>query len=337
MVMCRPATNRPLVDTYGGHLNMDLVMMNPRRQKEKIVVILGATGTGKSRLSIDIASRFPAEIVNSDKMQVYKGLDVVTNKITEDEQCGIPHHLLGTVPPDEDFTRADFCYEASLAIGSIGARSQLPVVVGGSNSYVEALVTNHEYYNYHFRSPMYDCCFLWVDVEMPVLHKYVCDRVDRMVQQGLVDEVREMFDPEADYSKGIRRAIGVPELDRYFRTKKFLNRQARARVLKEAIEEIKKNTCKLASRQREKIHRLWNLKGWSLHRLNATKVFHRRGEEADRVWDELVAGPGAAIVTEFLYKNAALVDSGGFTCDPLLGIRFPHAIETTITASTVAR
>lgn len=332
MVMCRPTPTRPLVDISGDHLNMDL-LMKTHRQREKLVGIVGATGTGKSKLSIDIASRFPAEIVNSDKMQVYQGLDVATNKITEAEKCGIPHHLMGMVHPDADFTSNEFCEAASLAIGTIGARGQLPVVVGGSNSYIEALVTNQEYYN-QFR-PAYDWCFLWVDVAMPVLHKFVSDRVDRMVQQGLVDEVRQMFNPNADYSRGIRRAIGVPELDMYFRTEKYLSSQAREQVLQEAIEEIKNNNCKLACRQLEKIHRLQDTKGWNLHRLDATEVFRKHGKEADRAWEELVARPGVAIVEEFLHNNAGfgLVSGRGFTYGPRSGVRFCRAVETAVTAA----
>ncbi|CAA7052964.1 unnamed protein product [Microthlaspi erraticum] len=60
--------------------------------KEKMVVILGATGTGKSRLSVDLATRFSGEIINSDKIQVYNGLETATNQITIPERCGVPHH-----------------------------------------------------------------------------------------------------------------------------------------------------------------------------------------------------------------------------------------------------
>ncbi|KAK4748974.1 hypothetical protein SAY87_026423 [Trapa incisa] len=332
-IICKLTSTRPAVDLSGGHLNRDL-LLNTRLPREKVVVILGSTGTGKSKLSVDIASRFPAEIINSDKMQFYRDLDVVTNKISEAEKCGIPHHLMGMVDPDEDFTPEKFCEVATLAIGSIRARGQLPIIAGGSNSYIEALIPSYDKYYYQLR-PVYDFCFLWVDVDMPVLHKFVSDRVDLMVKKGLVDEVREMFDPNADYSRGVRRAIGVPELDLYFRTEKYLSRSARGQVLAEAIKEIKNNTCKLACRQLEKIHRLRDAKGWKLHRLDATEVFRKRGEEADRAWEELVAGIGAEIVAEFLYNHHALLGGGGLTYDdhPLSGIRFPRTtIETGVAA-----
>ncbi|XP_075507223.1 adenylate isopentenyltransferase 3, chloroplastic-like [Primulina tabacum] len=281
-------------------------------RKEKVVVVMGATGTGKSRLSVDLATRFPAEVINSDKMQVYKGLDIVTNKITDKERCGVHHHLLGVVDPESDFSAASFRAMASSAIKSILLRKKLPIIVGGSNSFIEALVDSE------FRS-RYDCCFLWVDVSMPTLHSFVSDRVDRMVERGMVDEVRDLFNPQADYSRGIRRAIGVPELDNFFRIESFYNdEETRARILSEAIDRIKMNTSKLACRQVEKILRLRNAKGWELHRLDATDVFRKRGGESEAAWENTVAGRGAAMVSRFLCGRRRVAYSGG-----ALGVEAP--------------
>lgn len=131
-VMCRPTQPLKIVPSTSQKQMM--------RPKEKVVLVMGATGCGKTRLSIDLASCFPAEIINSDKMQVYEGLDIVTNKATKEEQRGIPHHLLGTQNPNIEFTASDFCDMASHAIESITHREKLPIIVGGSNSYIEALV-----------------------------------------------------------------------------------------------------------------------------------------------------------------------------------------------------
>ncbi|XP_073015555.1 adenylate isopentenyltransferase 3, chloroplastic-like [Primulina eburnea] len=274
-------------------------------QKEKVVVIVGATGTGKSRLSIDLATHFAAEVINSDKMQVYHGLDITTNKITEEERGGVPHHLLGSIHPDSDFSAGNFCAMASVSLKSILSRGKLPIIVGGSNSFIEALADSN------FRSK-YECCYLWVDVAMPVLHSFVSDRVDKMVERGMVEELRDFFNPNADYSRGIRRAIGVSELDRYFRIESFRDEVTRSRVLAEAIDMIKKNTSKLARRQLEKINRLRRLKGWQVHRIDATEVFRKRGgeAEAEAAWEDLVAGPGAVLVSEFLYSLQPLVCGG---------------------------
>lgn len=286
----------PSVHIPSGRVDLPFPRSRPQPPKEKVVVVMGATGTGKSRLSIDLATSFRGEIVNSDKMQVYRGLDIITNKITEEECCGVPHHVLGIIHPNAEFTCTNFCDQASLALRSIASRKKLPIIVGGSNSYIEALIDGE---TNEFRSS-YECCFLWVDVSMPVLHQYVSERVDRMVENGLVDEARQMFNPNADYSRGIRKAIGVPEFDHYFRVEAFADQETRARLCKEAINEVKTNTCKLACRQLEKIHRLKNVKGWKVHRLDATDVFLRNGRESDKAWDELVVGPSMVIVSRFL-------------------------------------
>ncbi|XWS46794.1 hypothetical protein CRYUN_Cryun14cG0098800 [Craigia yunnanensis] len=310
--MCKQTVS--LLDIPSGVLKSDF--FSPWRQKEKGVILMGATGTGKSRLSIDLATRFPAEIINSDKIQVHAGLDIATNKITEEEQCGIPHHLLGVINPNTDFTETNFIDMASHAMASILSRSQLPIIAGGSNSYIEALVDDKDF---RFRSK-FECCFLWVDVATPVLHQYVSERVDKMVENGMVDEVRSFFDSNANYARGIRKAVGVPEFDRYFRAEPFLDKKDRAKLLQEAIQEIKRNTCKLACRQLEKIHRLRNKKNWKIHRLDATEVFRRRGEEADKAWEELVADPSIEIVTEFLYN----ISSKALLTKP--AIRVPRSI-----------
>ncbi|XP_043720957.1 adenylate isopentenyltransferase 5, chloroplastic-like [Telopea speciosissima] len=274
---------------------------NPIHRKEKVVFVMGATGTGKSRLSIDLANRFPSEIVNSDKMQVYKGLDIVTNKVTKEEQQGIPHHLLGVVNPDTEFSAQDFRHHASVAVESIVDRNLLPIIVGGSNSFIEALVDDEDL---RFRSK-YDCCFLWVDVSLPVLHSFVSDRVDRMVETGLVDEVRMMFKPDVDYSRGIWQAIGIPEMDRFLRAELagVGDDQTRARLLVAAIDKIKANTSRLAWHQLSKIHRLRDLLGWCIHRLDATEMFLRKGEDANVAWEKQVVGPASAIVWSFLQQR----------------------------------
>lgn len=291
--------------------------------KEKVVVVMGATGAGKSRLSIDLATRFSAEIINSDKMQVYQGLDIATNKITDEERCGVPHHLLGVVDPESDFSAANFRAMASVSLRSILSRRQLPIIVGGSNSFVEALV------DVNFRS-RYECCFLWVDVAMPMLHSFVSDRVDKMVDRGMVEEVRDLFNPNADYSRGIRRAIGVPELDKFFRVEPFCDAETRARLLAEAIDSIKMNTSKLACRQLEKIHRLRNIKGWRMHRLDATDVFSKRGGEAEAAWENMVAASGEAIVSRFLYDSERVV------CGSVMGMRSRGGARPLIAATAAS-
>ncbi|XP_074310278.1 adenylate isopentenyltransferase 3, chloroplastic-like [Silene latifolia] len=306
-------------------LNMEVI--KPwQKPRDKVVFIMGATGTGKSRLSIDLATRFSAEIINSDKIQAYKGLDIVTNKVTMEEQCGIPHHLLGILQPNNiDFTTRDFCLMATHAVESILKKDKLPIIVGGSNTYIESLMTDPIF---GFNSK-YECCFLWVDVSVPVLRDFVSHRVDKMVESGLVQEVREMFDPtNTDYTRGIRRAIGVSELDKYFRS-------GQVQELQVAINEIKENTCVLANRQLEKIYRLKDVKGWELNRVDATEVFDKMTDKvaADEAWDRLITKPAYKIVNKFLRNQHGNFESN--LCAKVVKRSTIPSNQTMITASSV--
>ncbi|XP_023526587.1 adenylate isopentenyltransferase 5, chloroplastic-like [Cucurbita pepo subsp. pepo] len=290
---------QPLVGNFQGSFSMEQFF----RRKEKVVIVMGATGTGKSRLAIDLATRFPAEIVNSDKIQAYEGLDVVTNKVTDEERRGVSHHLLGSIDPNSNFSSHDFTYHASVAIESILARDRLPIVAGGSNSYIEALVD--DWAESRFR---YEFCFLWVDVSLPILQKFVSNRVDRMVDGGFVSEVREFFDPEGDYSRGIKRAIGVPELHDYLRAERDEADERTLTILLElAISKIKDNTCQLALRQLQKIRRLRNKRNWNLRRLDATGAFLTDGGNANDAWDKFVLQPSLRIVDQFLSDDGRLI------------------------------
>lgn len=322
MSACKPDV-QPLVNFQGVH-NLEHFF----RRKDKVVFVMGATGTGKSRLAIDLATRFQAEIINSDKIQAYKGLGIVTNKVTEEECRGVPHHLLGIIEPNADFTSTDFRNHASLAIESILSRKRLPIIAGGSNSYIEALV-NGDAAEFQLR---YECCFLWVDVSLPVLHSFVSERVDRMVELGLVDEVKQMFDPQADYSSGIRRAIGVPELDQYFRAESLLDHKTRIKILEAAITKIKENTCNLSCRQLQKIHRLYDIWNWNMHRIDATEVFLKRGEEADQAWKKLVTLPCTMTVSQFLYDEDRVATMS--ETSPTIINTPPVPIPTAVAAAT---
>lgn len=274
--------------------------------KHKAVVVLGATGTGKSRLAIDLALRFGGEVINSDKIQAHAGLDVATNKVGLAERGRVPHHLLGVVHPDAEFTAADFRREASRAADRAAARGRVPVIAGGSNSYVEELVEGDRR---AFRD-RYECCFLWVDAQLPVLHGFVARRVDDMCRRGLVDEVAAAFDPRrTDYSRGIWRAIGVPELDAYLRARGRGHGHHHDQMLAAALHEIKANTSRLAVRQRGKIQRLERM--WRVRRVDATEVFLKRGHAADEAWQRLVAAPCIDAVRSFLLEDQQEYSSMG--------------------------
>uniref|UniRef100_M1DZX9 ATP binding protein n=1 Tax=Solanum tuberosum TaxID=4113 RepID=M1DZX9_SOLTU len=150
---------------------------NHKLNKKKVVFIIEATGTGKFRLSVDLSTHFRGEIINSNKMQVYKGLDIVTNKITHAEIQGVRHYLLGEIEPDSNFTAEDFCLKSNIYIETILKAQCVPIIVGGSNSYIEKLVEDPVFMFKH----KYDGCFIWIDVEQSVLNRRVDTRVDEMV------------------------------------------------------------------------------------------------------------------------------------------------------------
>ncbi|RKF60826.1 tRNA dimethylallyltransferase [Erysiphe neolycopersici] len=115
--------------------------MASRIIKEPIIFVMGATGTGKSMLAVDLAKRFNGEIINSDAMQMYAGLPITTNKITYEEQQGIPHHLLGNIQIDEEAWRIGvFQRQAKIIIRQIRDRGKVPIVVGGTHYYIHSLL-----------------------------------------------------------------------------------------------------------------------------------------------------------------------------------------------------
>jgi tRNA dimethylallyltransferase len=103
------------------------------------VAILGPTGSGKSSLGLEMAERFEGEIISCDALQIYRGMDIGTAKPTPAERRRVSHHLLDLREPDEDFSAGDYQREARKALGEIGARARLPIVIGGTGFYFRAL------------------------------------------------------------------------------------------------------------------------------------------------------------------------------------------------------
>ncbi|KAL8161326.1 hypothetical protein V2J09_012815 [Rumex salicifolius] len=276
---------------------------------------MGATGAGKSRLSIDLATRFPFEIINSDKIQIYKGLDITTNKIPFPDRAGVPHHLLGDFDSSAgDVSPSKYRLHGASVISQIVSRRRHPLLVGGSNSFVYALLSDRfdsdsdplEGLSQVSSELRYRCCFLWVDVSLPVLNEYLVKRVDEMLDSGMMEELAEFYasgkgawGPNA----GLRKAIGVPEFERYFGIFAAEETgQVRRVVYEEAVRAIKDNTCQLAKRQMEKIGRLRSA-GWDLQKLDATDSFRGALDGSDgweAVWERQVVEPSVKIVKRFL-------------------------------------
>lgn len=110
-----------------------------------LIVIGGPTAVGKTQLSIDLAKRFGGEIINGDRLQFYRGLDIGTGKVTLEEMQGVPHHALDFLDVDQDYDASQFQALAQNLIRDCHARGVLPVLVGGSGLYLEGLLYDLEF------------------------------------------------------------------------------------------------------------------------------------------------------------------------------------------------
>ena len=106
----------------------------------KVIVICGATATGKSEIAIEVAQSIGAEIINADSMQLYKGMDIGTAKLSQDEREGVPHHLLDILSVKEDSTVAWYQDLARKTISEIHGRNKHAVIVGGTGLYIKAIL-----------------------------------------------------------------------------------------------------------------------------------------------------------------------------------------------------
>lgn len=113
----------------------------------KIIIIAGPTGVGKTASSIALAKALNGEIISADSMQIYKGMDIGTAKITEEEKAGVVHHLLDVVEPKDEFSVSDFDKMATEAINDIIKRGKTPIVVGGTGLYINSLIYKMDYNN----------------------------------------------------------------------------------------------------------------------------------------------------------------------------------------------
>lgn len=110
-----------------------------------IIVIAGPTGVGKTKLSIELAKKYNAEIINADSVQVYKKIDIASAKVTEEEKEGIPHHLFDIKEYDEDYTVYDYQIDARRVLNKLLNKNKNAIIVGGTGLYIKALL-----YDYRF-------------------------------------------------------------------------------------------------------------------------------------------------------------------------------------------
>lgn len=110
--------------------------------KIKVIAIVGATASGKTAFSIDLAKKIGGEIISADSRLVYKGFDIGTAKPTIEEREGIPHHLIDVVEPEFDYSAGIYKNQAKKVIEEISQRGNIPIVVGGTGLYIDILLKN---------------------------------------------------------------------------------------------------------------------------------------------------------------------------------------------------
>ena len=114
-------------------------------KKTPVVVIVGPTAVGKTKTGIELAKAFDGEIVSGDSVQVYRGMDIGSAKVTKEEAEGIPHHLIDICDPDDAMSVAMFQQLARAAIDDIYARGKLPIIVGGTGLYIRSILYDYEF------------------------------------------------------------------------------------------------------------------------------------------------------------------------------------------------
>ncbi len=164
----------------------------------KIIVLVGPTAVGKTYVSVELAKKLGTEIISADSMQIYKGMDVGTAKIREDEKQGIIHHMIDIVNPDEDYSVSEFKYDAEKIIDRLSEEGKIPIIVGGSGLYVNSIIYDldfgnaksdeklREYYTYYYKEHGEDGLYdklLEIDPEAAgKIHKNNVKRVIRALE-----------------------------------------------------------------------------------------------------------------------------------------------------------
>ena len=274
--------------------------------KKPLIVIAGATATGKSALAVNIAKIIGGEIISADSMQVYKYMDVGTAKIQEDEMDGIKHHLINVLNPDESCDALTFKNLALKAMDEIYAASHIPIIAGGTGFYIQAVTRDIdfteedennkrgeitefyekngedalferlkeidyessliipkqnikrviraiEYYEVHGKKisehnkeqsekeTPYNLAYFVLNRDRSLLYEKIDKRVDIMIKDGLLDEVKDLISRFPYNSQsGLYNAIGYKEIIDYLNGDYDLDR---------AVELIKQNSRHYAKRQ----------------------------------------------------------------------------------------
>ena len=273
---------------------------------KNLVVLTGPTAVGKTSLSINLAKQLNGEIISADSMQVYKGMDIGTAKITKEEMDGVTHHLIDIIEPTEDFHVARFKKLVEDALDEICSKGKLPIICGGTGFYIQAILYDidfssneidkeyrdslEEFANlngndklheklmsidpesgatipaanrkrviraieyYHQtgekfstfnatqreKNSPYNFAYFVLNDDRELLYNRIDKRVDIMMEQGLLNEVKSLIDSGLKRGMTAMDGIGYKELLDYYEGKL---------TLEEAVSLIKKKSRNYAKRQ----------------------------------------------------------------------------------------
>ena len=257
----------------------------------KIIVVTGPTAVGKTKFSIELAKKYNGEIINADAVQVYKGLDIGSAKVTKEEMENIPHYLLDIKSVEEEYNIYEYQKDCRMIISEIISRGKTPILVGGTGLYIKAALYDYKlskekenntyedlsteelykelikidkninidknnrrriirainYYKENNKSIsenktdklLYNAIFIGLTTDRENLYNKINDRVDIMIRDGLLDEVKSFYD-KGIRTKPLLSAIGYKELYDYYDNKVSFET---------AIDNIKKNSRHYAKRQ----------------------------------------------------------------------------------------
>ena len=258
-----------------------------------IIVVTGPTGVGKTKLSVSLAKKYNAEIINGDSVQVYKGMDIGSAKVTREEMEEIPHHLFDIKEVWEEYSIFDYQKDCREKIASILDRGKNVIIVGGTGLYIKSALYDYtlnsndtisdnydgieteeiynrlkmidkeididknnrrrliralDYYltfnksiseNKNGHKLLYDTIFIGLTTDRNNLYERINQRVDKMIEMGLYQEVKNFYDKDMRY-KPLLGGIGYKELYSYLDGNISYE---------EAIELIKRNSRRYAKRQ----------------------------------------------------------------------------------------
>lgn len=122
--------------------------------KKPLIILTGPTAVGKTKLSIELAKEVNGEIISADSMQVYKHMDIGSAKIKKEEMCGVSHHLIDVLEPDEEFHVVRFQEMAKQAMEEIYAKGKVPILAGGTGFYIQAVVKDIDFSKETEKSPV---------------------------------------------------------------------------------------------------------------------------------------------------------------------------------------